>query len=116
MIRFLSDQDFNSRIVEALRTRVPEVDVLSVRDIGLAEAADPDILERAAHERRVLLTHDANTMIAVADQRLRAGTHHAGVVKVPQTMAIGPAVEDLVLIASTATAEDLDDQVLHLPL
>lgn len=116
MFRFLSDQDFDARIVEGLRGRVPEVDVLSVRDIGLSKAPDPDILEWAAREQRVLLTHDASTMVASASQRLRAGAHHAGVIKVPQTMAIGPAVEDLVLIASAATAEDLDDQVLHLPL
>jgi len=116
VVRFLSDQDLNARIVDGLRERLPDIDVVSVRDVGLAKAADPDILEWAAREPRVLLTHDVSTMVAFANQRLRAGGHHAGVIKVPQTMAIGKAVEDLVLIASAATSEDLRDQVFHLPL
>jgi hypothetical protein len=64
----------------------------------------------------VLLTHDVNTMLGFADDRLRRGLHHAGVIKVPQSLAIGRAVEDLEYIAQVATAEDLRDQVLHLPL
>lgn len=41
MIRFATDQDFNARIVAGLRRRVPEVDVVSIRDVGLARAPEP---------------------------------------------------------------------------
>lgn len=116
MIRFATDQDFNARIVTGLRRRVPEVDVVSVRDVGLARAPDPEVLEWAAREQRVLLSHDVNTVVGFAAERLRRGDHHAGLVKVPQTLAIGRAIEDLVLVTKAASAEDLRDRTIHLPL
>lgn len=83
---------------------------------GLARATDPDVLEWAALEQRVLLSHDVTTMIRFADERVRRGEHHAGLVTVPQTLAIGRAIEDLVLIVEAASTEDLRDRAIHLPL
>lgn len=116
MIPFVTDQDFNARIVSGLRRRAPEADIVSVRDAGLDRALDPEILEWAAHEERALLSHDISTMLRFADERLRRGDHHAGLVKVPQTLTIGRAIEDLVLILEAANVEDLRDRTIHLPL
>ena len=89
---------------------------MSLRAVGLTSAPDPEVLEWSARHGRVLLSHDVNTMLGFADERVRGGLHHAGVIKVPQSLAIGKAVDDLEYIAQVATPEDLRDQVLHLPL
>lgn len=116
MLTFLTDEDFDAVIVQGLLRRLSTLDILSVRDVGLSATDDRLVLEWAAGHERVLLTHDVNTMIGHADDRVRRGDHHAGVIKVPQTLSVGRAIEDLALIAEVATREDLRDQVLHLPL
>lgn len=116
MLRFVTDEDFDASIVRGLKRRLPNVDILDVRTVGLRSAVDPDILEWAAREERVIVTHDVNTMVGFADERVRSGRHHTGVIKVPQKLAIGRAIEELEYIAQIATAADLRDRVLHLPL
>lgn len=116
MLRFLTDEDFDATIVRGLLRRLPELDVLSVRDIGLSGATDPAVLERAARDERVLLTHDVNTMVGHADERIRRGGHHAGLVKVPQALPVRRAIEELEYLAQVAEPADLKDRTLHLPL
>ncbi len=62
MIPLLVDQNFNERIVRGLVRREPAIDLLLVGAIGLSAAADPVILERAAFEEPILLTHDRQTI------------------------------------------------------
>lgn len=116
MLRLLADEDFDASIVRGLKHRLPDLDIVDVRGVGLRSAPDPEVLEWAAREERVVLTHDVNTLLGFADARVRAGRHHAGVIKVPQKLAIGKAIEDLVYVAQAAAAAELRDQVLHLPL
>lgn len=116
MVRFLTDEDFDARIVQGLQRRLGALNVLSVRDVGLSSVEDPLILKWAARNHRPLLTHDVNTLVGYANERIRRGDHHAGVIRVPQTLAIGRAIEDLVYIAGVASLDDLKDQVFHLPL
>ncbi|HSL84148.1 MAG TPA: DUF5615 family PIN-like protein, partial [Thermoanaerobaculia bacterium] len=113
MRRFVTDEDFDATIARGLLFRLKDLDVISVRDVGLAGAADPTVLEWAAQRGRVLLTHDVNTMLGHADERLRRGSHHAGLVKVPQTLPVGRAIEDLELVAQLVTPEEMRNEVLH---
>lgn len=66
MISLLADEDFNARIVRGLRRLIPEISVLSVQEAKLAGTPDAEILDHAADDGRVLLTHDVNTMVAAA--------------------------------------------------
>lgn len=116
VLRFLSDEDFDATIVRGLLRRLPSLDLVSVRDVGLSAAVDPVVLEWAALHDRTLLTHDVNTMIRYGDERVRRGENHPGIVKVPQTLPVGRAIEDLVYVSEIATVEDMRNQVLHLPL
>jgi predicted nuclease of predicted toxin-antitoxin system len=116
VLRFVSDEDFDAWIIRGLQRRLRDLDIVSIRAVGLMSAHDREVLAWAAREERLILTHDVNTMLGFADERLRKGEHHAGIVKVPQTLAIGRAIEDLAYIAEVATSDDLRDQVLHLPL
>jgi hypothetical protein len=60
---------------------------------------DTEVLESAAQERRVLLTHDVNTMTRHAKERVSADKSISGVAVVPQTLAIGIAIDHLAIIA-----------------
>ena len=62
MLRFAADENLNNDILRGLLRRVPNLDIVRVQDAGLAGADDPTVLEWAAQEQRVLLTHDVATI------------------------------------------------------
>jgi predicted nuclease of predicted toxin-antitoxin system len=45
MIKWLTDEDFDNRILRGLLLQFPGLDIVRVQDVGLAEASDPQILE-----------------------------------------------------------------------
>lgn len=62
MLLLVSDENFNDDIVRGLLRRKPDLDIVRVQDVGLRGADDPSVLEWAAREDRVVLTHDAAMM------------------------------------------------------
>jgi len=112
----LADENFNNDIVRGLTRRLPEVDLVRVQDVGLRGADDPKILEWAAGDKRILLTHDVTTMTRYAFDRVGAGQAMPGVVEVPRSMSVGRAIEELTLFVGCSHAGEWDGQVLYLPL
>jgi hypothetical protein len=107
MTRFLADEDFNNDILRGLLRRLVHLDVVRVQDIGLRGADDDTVLERAVVEGRVLLTHDVSTLIGRAFERIRAGSLLSGVIAVAQSMPVGSAIEDLVLVIECSVPRGL---------
>jgi hypothetical protein len=70
------------------------------------------VLEWAARESRVLLTHDFDTLIGYAWDRVRAGLPMPGVVAVRQGMATGRVIDEIELIAGASDEGEWADQVL----
>ena len=116
MTRFLVDEDFNNDIVRGLLRRVVDLDLVRVQDIGMRGADDDAVLALAANEGRVLLTHDVSTLIGQAYERVRLGENMTGVIAVAQSVPVGVAIEDLVLVAECSSSEEWRDQVRHIPL
>ena len=58
MLRFAADENFNGDIVRGLLRRNPKLDIIRVQDVGLSGADDPSVLEWAADQRRIVVTHD----------------------------------------------------------
>ena len=77
MIEFLVDQNLNEDIVDGLTRREANLQLIRVRDVGLAAALDPAILEWAAARGLVLLTHDRRTIPAYVHSRVAAGMPRA---------------------------------------
>ena len=96
--------------------RNPETDLLRAQDAGLSGADDPEVLEWAAREGRVLLTRDASTMTRHAYDRVRAGLPMPGVFEVPQSLPVGRAIEEILLVAGLSLEGEWVDQVRYLPL
>ncbi len=116
MIALLADEDFNGRIIRGLQRQTPDVNLLTVAAAGLAGQADASVISWAAEDGRVVLTHDVNTMIDAALDRMRMGQPMAGLIAVPQQMGIGAAIADLALIVTSAEPRELEGQVWYLPL
>jgi hypothetical protein len=116
VLRLAADENFNARIVRGLRRRVPATDVRTVQQAGLGGEPDAAVLEWAASESRVLLTHDVATVIGHAMGRVRIGLAMPGVIAVPSEAPIGSVVEDLVLVLDASEADSLEGQVLFVPL
>ncbi len=98
MLRFLSDEDFNNHIVRGLLRRLPMLDIARVQDVELRGRRDTDVLEWAASDGRLLLTHDADTMIEFANKRTIAELPMPGIVEIAQDMPIGKAIEELIFL------------------
>jgi hypothetical protein len=77
--------------------------------------ADSAILANAASEGLLVVSHDVNTMPAVAFTRLSAGEPRAGLCMVPQSLPIAPIIESLVVIWAASELEGWEDQVVFLP-
>ena len=116
MLLLVSDENFNNDIVRGLLRQKPDLDIVRVQDVGLRGEDDPVILEWAAQERRVLLTHDAATMTYFAYERVRAGKPMPGVIEVADELPIGKVVEDILLLAEYSDRGEWEGQVIYLPL
>jgi len=116
MLRLAADENLDNRILRGLTARNPEVDVVRVQDAGLSGADDPTVLAWAAEQGRVLLTHDVSTVTKYAYQRIEAGEPMPGVFEVPQSLPIGQAIEDLLLLAEYSEETEWEGQVRYLPL
>jgi hypothetical protein len=115
-LRFLTDENFDNRILAGLRRRLPRLDVVRIQDSGLIGAEDPEVLAWAAMEARILLTHDVATMPAYAYERVKAGAEMPGVIEVPLSLPIAQAIEDLLLLIYGSQPGEWKNQVVYLPL
>ena len=97
MLRLAADENLNGNIVRGLLRRNPQVDIVRVQDVGLSGANDPAVLEWAATENRVVVTHDVSTLAGHAFARVTAGQPMPGVFAVPSLVAVGRAIDDLLL-------------------
>jgi hypothetical protein len=112
----LVDENFNHRILRGLKRRLPLLDILFVQEADLGQSDDPSVLTWAAIHNRVVLTHDVNTMTRYAYARLEAGQPVPGLVIVPKELAIGSAIEDLVILLTCSSPDEFPNCVIHLPL
>jgi predicted nuclease of predicted toxin-antitoxin system len=116
MVRILTDNDFNGKIVRGLLRKRPGFDLVRVQDEGLADTPDPDLLEWAARNDRIILTHDRNTMAGFAYARVAARTAMPGVLIVNRAAQIGRIIEDLLLIDAITPHSEWANRVEYLPL
>lgn len=79
-------------------------------------APDAQILEWAAREERVVLTHDVTTMTHHAHERVRTGLRLPGVIAVHQQAPLRTIIEDLLLVIECLGDDELEGQVRYLPL
>ena len=87
-----------------------------LREVELAQAPDAVVLEYAAHEGFVVVSHDINTMRAAAVARIHSGQEMAGLLLVHQRSSISQTIEDLILIGFASDSAEWAGQFQFLPL
>lgn len=116
MIKILTDQNFNGRILRGLALRIPTLDVVRTEDLGLRAASDPDLLKWAAEQDRVVLTHDEKTFDVFAYARMANGEKMTGVIIVPSQTPIGQAIDDLVIVITCKFENEWENNITRIPL
>jgi predicted nuclease of predicted toxin-antitoxin system len=116
MVPLLIDENFNHRILRGLRLRLPELNYQLVQEVEVFQKEDPEVLDWATTHNRVVVTHDVNTMVRYAYVRLEAGQPLSGVVVVPKELAIGSAIDQLVILLTCCSLEEFSNRVIHLPI
>lgn len=116
MIKLLADENLDNTIIRGLLRRNPDIDIVRVQDINLSGEDDPIVLEWAANQGRILLTHDVATITHYAYERLVKNLAMPGVIEIHTDAAIGRVIEDIIMILECGTPEDLEGQIYYLPL
>jgi len=116
VIEFLVDQNFNEDIVDGITRRNANLQLIRVRDVGLAAAPDPAILEWAAARGLVLLTHDRRTIPPYAHARVAAGLPMPGVFLVDNEMPVGQAIDELLIAAHCLSEDECRNFLRYVPM
>jgi len=116
VLLLVADENFNNNVVRGLLYRRPDLDIVRVQDVGLENTSDEEILEWAAKENRILLTHDAATITKYAFDRVRAGQKMPGVIEMRRSVSIGVAIEDILLLAEASQEDEMENKIIYLPL
>lgn len=117
MLRLLADENFDQDLVRGVLRRRPAYDLLRAQEAGLSEATDPEVLAWAAREHRVVITHDVQTMIGFAIERISRGEQMDGLLIVHQaSMVPAKIIDDLLLLDDCSETSEWANQIQYLPL
>jgi hypothetical protein len=115
-IRFQADADLNGNIVRGVRLQEPSIDFQTPEAAGLVGLPDPLVVERAALEGRILVSHDKRTMITHFGEFVASGRDSPGLFIVTQQSPIGAAIDDLVLIWHASDPDEWRNRFVYVPL
>ncbi|MGA3168851.1 MAG: DUF5615 family PIN-like protein [Terriglobia bacterium] len=114
-IKFLADENLRRAIVLGLRRREPSANFVQAYEAGAAGKDDLTVLQIAAEQNRILVSHDLRTM----PQHFRhfvARQTSPDIILIPQKLPLSTAIEQLVMIWVASEAEEWVNQVRFLPL
>ena len=94
--RFLADEDLRRSLVLATRRAAPALQFARAQDLSLSGASDPELLEFAHVNGWLVVSHDVNTMKAVAEARVAATAGISGLFLVPQSRPTRVIAQSLV--------------------
>ena len=115
LIRFQADADLRHTFVEAIRVRESAIDFAAAIESNLAGIADARVLEIAARQGRILVTHDRRTMVDHFRARLESGKSSPGVFLVTQSAPIAQVVEAIIMVWAASEPAEWENQVRYLP-
>src|SRR5205085_11238718 len=112
--RLLADNDLKRAIVSGVVRRNGAIDFRLAIDVPLTGLDDYEVLAVAAHEGRVLLSHDVSTM-RTHFERFVQGEHSPGLILIPQDLSIGAAIESILLLCEACETTELANKICLLP-
>ena len=115
-MKLIGDENFDNHLIRYSRQELPNIDLVRVQDVGLRQASDSLILEWAANNERILLTHDIKTMPDFGYFRVSEGLSMSGILVVPEAVFYNEVIQHLLLILGASEADEWRDKVTFLPL
>jgi hypothetical protein len=115
-IRFLADADLRRAILTGVLRREPNVDFLPANAGGLRGLSDPEVLRLASTRSRVLVSHDVGTMPHHFRTFIDVGSPSPGLILIPQSLDVGIAIDELLLVWQASDASEWTNRILWLPL
>jgi len=114
-IRYQADADLNIKIVTATVRLNPGVDFRTADAAALAGVPDLRVLEIAAGEGRILVTHDKATMPGHFAEFIQT-KESPGVFIVRRGLKLAEMAEELVMIWEASESGEWVNQISYLPL
>ena len=114
-IRYQADADLNQAIVTGVLRQESTIDFQTAAAAHLQGLGDLEVLELAAEQGRILVTHDRKTMPSQFAEFI-ASYQSAGVLIVSKKIPIEIVIEELVLIWSVSSAEEWINRIAKIPL
>lgn len=115
-MRFLADENLNNHIYRSLLLQRPGLDIVRVQDVGLSGKPDPEVLNWAVLEKRILITHDVRTIPPLALEWINENRTIPGIFLVEQDASLGQIILDLLLIVDASDQSEWDGLMYYLPL
>lgn len=115
-MKFLADENFNNDILRGVWRRIPTASFIRVQDTEIAGADDLRILEYAAEEGYIVLSHDVNTMRGYFYARMTAGLVVPGLFLVHKQTSVSEVIDSLELIILASDEDEWQGQATYLPL
>lgn len=116
MLRLFFDHDFNHKIIRGITQKILDLDYLTPNQLGNPAKSDENHLAWAWKNKRIIISHDVNTMTDTANKRFENDESIFGLILVPQSMPIGDAVNELEIIISCYDENDFENRIEFLPL
>ena len=115
MVRFLADASLHDAIVTGCLRREPAMDFLSAHEANLEGIRDPEVLEFATQQDRILVTSDFRTMPHHFGEFLEAQGRCAGVFLVKQRAPLADVIDALVLVWAASDADEWKNRIIEIP-
>lgn len=114
-MKFLADENFNNDILRGVWRRIPDANFTRVQDSTLYGADDPRVLEYAADNGYIILTHDVSTMRGYFYARMAAGLPLPGLFLIHKQTAIGRVIDALELIILASDESEWIGKATYVP-
>jgi hypothetical protein len=113
-VRLLLDEMYPAALAEALGEI--GIDVVTVAELRLTGAPDPEVFAAARAARRAVLTENVADFTRLAAEHVTSGGHHAGLlIALSSRFSRRPAgMKPLAAAIHAVADENLDDRVVYL--
>ena len=109
---FLIDQNFNHDVLNGVLRLGTAFAFRTALECGVDTLADPELLAWAAERGLVVITHDVRTLVPLARARVADRLAMPGVLLIPQSAAVGVAIERLQIGLVCVSEEEWPNQVV----
>lgn len=113
-VRFQADADLNEDIVKGVLRREPGVNFRTATAAGLRGLSDLEVLQVAARDERVLVSHDRKTMPEAFD-KFAGANRSPGLLIVSQNLDLRTAIEGVLLVWTATDAEEWVNRMATIP-